>query len=61
MVERLDVSDEAEIKYVAAKSSGKPIDLLINNADVLGKHKDQTPGAFMRRELHGRQRIWRVG
>ena len=53
VVEKLDVSDDAEIKSVAAKYKGKPIDLLINSAGVLGKHQDQTLGTFTRTEFHG--------
>jgi len=35
-VEELDVLDEAELKGLAAKYKDKPIDILINNAGVLG-------------------------
>jgi NAD(P)-dependent dehydrogenase (short-subunit alcohol dehydrogenase family) len=36
IVEELDVLDEAELSGLAAKYRGKPIDILINNAGVLG-------------------------
>ena len=36
VVEELDVLDEAELKALSAKYKGTPIDILINNAGVLG-------------------------
>lgn len=37
VIEKLDVLDTAAIKALAAKYKGKPIDILINNAGVLGE------------------------
>lgn len=48
-VETLDVSDDSAIRALAAKYRGKPIDVLINNAGVLGAHDDQTLGTFSRK------------
>ena len=48
-VEALDVSDDSSIRALAAKYRGKPIDVLINNAGVLGAHDDQTLGTFSRK------------
>lgn len=39
-VEKLDVTDQAGIKALAAKHAGKPIDVLINNAGVTGDFRD---------------------
>jgi len=47
-VERLDVLDEQEIAALSAKYKGKPIDLLINNAGVLGDIPTQTFGSVDR-------------
>ena len=49
IVETLDVSDDASIRSLTAKYRGKPIDVLINNAGVLGAHEDQTLGTFSRK------------
>ena len=51
VVETLDVSDDANIRALAAKYHGKPIDVLINNAGVLGAHDDQTLGTFNRKSF----------
>jgi NAD(P)-dependent dehydrogenase (short-subunit alcohol dehydrogenase family) len=51
IVETLDVSDDANIRALALKYRGKPIDVLINNAGVLGAHDDQTLGTFNRRSF----------
>ena len=51
-IEKLDVSSDAEIKSVAAKYKGKPIDLLINNAGVLGERAEQSFGTFSRKAFH---------
>lgn len=53
VIEQLDVSDDASIKSLAVAMKGKPIDILINNAGVLGKHEDQTLGSFSRAGFHG--------
>jgi NAD(P)-dependent dehydrogenase (short-subunit alcohol dehydrogenase family) len=49
---QLDVSDDANIRSVAAQYRGKPIDILINNAGVLGKREDETLGTFSRTGFH---------
>ena len=49
VAETLDVSDDANIRALAARYRGKPIDVLINNAGVLGAHDDQTLGSFSRK------------
>jgi NAD(P)-dependent dehydrogenase (short-subunit alcohol dehydrogenase family) len=46
VVEKLDVLDESGIKALAAKYKGKPIDVIINNAGVLGDLPGQTLGTF---------------
>jgi NAD(P)-dependent dehydrogenase (short-subunit alcohol dehydrogenase family) len=48
-VEKLDLLDVPGIKALAAKYKGKPIDLLINNAGVLGDAPGQTLGSFDRK------------
>jgi len=45
-VEQLDVRDAAQIAALAAKYGGQPIDLLINNAGVLGELDAQTLGSL---------------
>lgn len=45
-IETLDVVDVAGIKALAAKYAGTPIDVLINNAGVLGELDKQSLGAF---------------
>jgi NAD(P)-dependent dehydrogenase (short-subunit alcohol dehydrogenase family) len=40
-VEKLDVGNRAEIVALAAKYQGKPIDLLLNNAGLLGDREKQ--------------------
>ncbi len=42
VVERLDVTDHAAIEALAKKYRDRPIDVLINNAGVLGAPEDQT-------------------
>lgn len=51
-IEQLDVTKDAEIRSLAAKYKGKPIDLLINNAGVLGGHDEQMLGTFSRKVFH---------
>lgn len=48
VVETLDVSDDAGIRALADKYRGTPIDVLVNNAGVLGAHDEQTLGTFSR-------------
>jgi NAD(P)-dependent dehydrogenase (short-subunit alcohol dehydrogenase family) len=45
-LDRLDVEDVAAIKALAAKYQGTAIDVLINNAGVLGDMKAQSSGAL---------------
>ena len=52
VVERLDVSDDAGLRALAARYKGRPIDVLINNAGVLGTHDDQTLGTLSRKSFH---------
>lgn len=47
-IETLDVTDDATIRSLAARLQGRPIDLLINNAGILGQREDQTLGSFSR-------------
>ncbi|MSO73477.1 MAG: SDR family oxidoreductase [Rhodospirillaceae bacterium] len=47
-IEKLDVTDLAGIQALAAKLKGKPIDLLINNAAMLGDTKQHLMGHFNR-------------
>lgn len=37
LIERLDVADDAAIDALAAKLRGQPVDVLINNAGVMGR------------------------
>jgi NAD(P)-dependent dehydrogenase (short-subunit alcohol dehydrogenase family) len=48
-VERLDASDDAGIQALAERCRGRPIDILINNAGVLGEPEEQALGRFSRR------------
>ena len=48
-VERLDASDDALIQALAERYRGRPIDILINNAGVLGEPDEQVLGTFSRR------------
>lgn len=52
IIEELDVTDMGEISALAAKYKGKPIDLLLNNAGVLGGGPDQTLGTFSQERFH---------
>jgi len=45
-IEKLDLLDTAAIKALAAKYDGKPIDLIVNNAGVLGELDKQRLGSF---------------
>lgn len=45
-VERLDVTDDQQIAALAKKYSGKPIDILLNNAGYYGERDGQSFGAF---------------
>ena len=46
LIERLDVTDFASIDAVAEKYRGVPIDVLINNAGILGDNDKQKFGTF---------------
>ncbi len=45
-IEKLDVVSEPDIKRLAGKYRGKPIDVLLNNAGILGDGRTQTLGGF---------------
>jgi NAD(P)-dependent dehydrogenase (short-subunit alcohol dehydrogenase family) len=45
-IEKLDLLDTAAIKALAAKYEGKPVDLVVNNAGVLGDLDKQKLGAL---------------
>jgi NAD(P)-dependent dehydrogenase (short-subunit alcohol dehydrogenase family) len=45
-IDKLDIEDRAAITALAAKYRGTPIDVVINNAGVLGEMKAQTAGAL---------------
>lgn len=46
VVEKLDVLDFEQIDNLATKYAGTPIDVLVNNAGVLGQFEGQTLGTF---------------
>ena len=50
-VETLNVADDASIAALAAKYRGARIDVLINNAGVLGDMRAQAPGTLRRAEF----------
>jgi NAD(P)-dependent dehydrogenase (short-subunit alcohol dehydrogenase family) len=52
VVEKLDVTSDADIRAIARKYAGKPIDVLINNAGILGGRAQQTLGTFDRKAFH---------
>jgi NAD(P)-dependent dehydrogenase (short-subunit alcohol dehydrogenase family) len=45
-IEKLDLLDGAGLKALAEKYQGRPIDVLLNNAGVLGDLRGQTLGTF---------------
>jgi len=45
-IDKLDVADRAAITALATKYRGSPIDVVINNAGLLGEMKAQTAGAL---------------
>jgi NAD(P)-dependent dehydrogenase (short-subunit alcohol dehydrogenase family) len=49
VIEKLDVSDDENIRALALKYRNRAIDLLLNNAGVLGSRDDQTLGTFSRK------------
>jgi NAD(P)-dependent dehydrogenase (short-subunit alcohol dehydrogenase family) len=52
VIEQLDVTDVSSIATLAKKYHGNPIDVLINNAGILGDPKAQTLGQFDYEELN---------
>jgi NAD(P)-dependent dehydrogenase (short-subunit alcohol dehydrogenase family) len=46
VIEKLDVLDQPGIEALAAKYQGRPIDILINNAGILGDLHGQTVGSL---------------
>ncbi len=52
LVEQLDVTDADSIAALAAKYKGKPIDVLINNAGILGDVPKQSLGKLDRELFH---------
>jgi len=46
VIERLDVTDDEEIAVLADKYRGKPIDILLNNAGMLGDVTEQSFGTL---------------
>ena len=51
VIEQLDVTDVSSIAALAKKYRGKPIDVLINNAGILGNPSAQIFGQFDYKEL----------
>jgi NAD(P)-dependent dehydrogenase (short-subunit alcohol dehydrogenase family) len=51
-IEKLDVNNDEDIKALAAKYHGKPIDILINNAGITGDKADNTLGTFNRQAFN---------
>ena len=52
VVEKLDLTDDAGVRSLATRYHGKPIDVLINNAGILGDRDDQMLGTFRRKGFH---------
>lgn len=50
-IEKLDVTDVKAIESLAAKYRGKPIDIVINNAGILGNVEKQKAGALDQAEF----------
>lgn len=61
VLDKLDVSDDAEIKALAAKYHGRPIDVLVNNAGVLGGREEQSLGTFSRKEFQAMMEVNALG
>jgi NAD(P)-dependent dehydrogenase (short-subunit alcohol dehydrogenase family) len=47
-IERLDVNDDTDIKALASRYHGRPIDILLHNAGITGSKLDNTLGSFNR-------------
>jgi NAD(P)-dependent dehydrogenase (short-subunit alcohol dehydrogenase family) len=52
VLEKLDLTDDAGVRSLATKYHGKPIDVLINNAGILGDRDGQMLGTFSRKGFH---------
>jgi NAD(P)-dependent dehydrogenase (short-subunit alcohol dehydrogenase family) len=52
VVERLDLTDDAGVRSLATRYHGRPIDILINNAGILGDRDGQMLGTFSRKGFH---------
>ena len=50
-IEKLDVTDVAAIEALAAKYRGKPVDIIINNAGMLGDVEKQKAGSLDQAEF----------
>ena len=50
-IEKLDIVSESDLKALTAKYKGKPIDILINNAAIVGDIAGQTLGTYTRRDF----------
>ncbi len=46
LIEKLDVADNASIDALAAKYRGEPIDVLVNNAGIVGSYQGETLANF---------------
>ena len=51
VIEKLDVSKDADVATLAVKYKGKPIDVLLNNAGVTGKTATQHFGSYNRKDF----------
>jgi len=51
-VEKLDVTSDDEVQALASKYFGRPLDILINNAGVLGAPGEQSLGQLKRHHFH---------
>jgi NAD(P)-dependent dehydrogenase (short-subunit alcohol dehydrogenase family) len=52
VLEKLDLTNDAGVRSLATKYHGKPIDVLINNAGILGDRDGQMLGTFSRKGFH---------
>ncbi|MGI9329382.1 MAG: SDR family oxidoreductase [Gammaproteobacteria bacterium] len=51
IVDRLDVTSDADVQAIAAKYADQPIDVLLNNAGIYGELDEQSLGNFNFEEL----------
>jgi NAD(P)-dependent dehydrogenase (short-subunit alcohol dehydrogenase family) len=56
-LDRLDVTDSAELQALAARYHGQPIDVLINNAGILGNPDTQQLGSFDQKTFEDVMRV----